>query len=138
MIEAVDHVAIAVPDIDDALRYYAGDLALPLLLREEQPEVGVRVAYLQTANVRLQLVEPTAAGPVREFVAEGGGGLHHVCFAVRDLAAALRRLAPGSAPAVRAGSDGRGVAFLPPQPTGLRVELVGPVSSPAGRAGAAR
>ncbi|MDP9364240.1 MAG: VOC family protein, partial [Chloroflexota bacterium] len=101
MIEAVDHVAIAVPDIDDALRYYAGHLALPLLLREDQPEVGVRVAYLQTANVRLQLVEPTSAGPVHDFVAERGGGLHHVCFAVRDLSAALRRFSPEGAPAVR-------------------------------------
>ena len=136
MIEAVDHVAIAVPDIDDALRYYAGHLALPLLLREEQPQVGVRVAYLRTANVRLQLVEPTADGPVRDFVAEWGGGLHHVCFAVRDLGAALRRLAPGATPAVRTAGDGRRVSFLPPQPTGLRVELVEP-APPAGL-GAAR
>ena len=138
MIEAVDHVAIAVPNTDDALRYYTGDLALPLLLREDQPEVGVRIAYLRTANVRLQLVEPTAAGPVHDFVAERGGGLHHVCFAVRDLSAALRRLSPEGAPAVRTGNDGRRVAFLPPQPTGLRVELVEPGSPLAVRAGAAR
>ena len=124
MIEGVDHVAIVVRDVDAALGYYLGPLGLPMVGREDQPETGVRVAYVQAAGVKLQLVQALRPGPIQDFLAAHGEGLHHVCFAVRDIPEALRHFAPGTEVPIRMGGGGRRVCFLPPQPTGLVVELI--------------
>lgn len=123
MIDGLDHVAIAVRDLEAGLPYYVERLGLALLGREELPAAGVRVAYLRAGATTLQLVQPLGAGPIADFLAERGEGLHHLCFAVADIPAALAALAPGAAVAVVPGGRGRQACFLPPQPSGLRVEL---------------
>ena len=62
MIDGVDHVAVAVQDLNAGLPYYVERLGLPLLGREELPETGVRVVYLRADTVTLQLVQPLGAG----------------------------------------------------------------------------
>lgn len=139
MIDGVDHVAVAVRDLDAGLPYYVERLGLPLLGREELPEAGVRVVYLRAGTVTLQLVQPLGAGPLADFLAEQGEGLHHVCFAVADIPRALETLATGADVRVVPGGRGRRACCLPPQPTGLRVELTETEpsrSSPSGEAGA--
>ena len=71
----------------------------------------------------LQLVQPTGPGPIADFLAAQGEGLHHICLAVEDIPATLRRL-PGQE-GVRVGMGGRGrrACFLAAPPNGLRIEL---------------
>ena len=119
----VDHVGVVVRDIDGALPYFTERLGLAILEREEQPWNGVRVVYLAAGSTVLQLVEPTGPGPVRDHLDVQGEGLHHVCFAVPDIPAALPVLAPGAEVRVGLGGRGRRACFLPVHPSGVRIEL---------------
>ena len=123
VIDKVDHVGVVVRSIDDALPFYLDRLRLAVVGREELPEVGVRVAYLAAGTTMLQLVEPTRPGPLLEHLDAHGDGLHHVCFAVTDIATALPLLAPGADVPFAMGGRGRRACFLPEHPPGVRIEL---------------
>ena len=123
MVTAIDHVGVIVQSIDRALPYYLDQLGLSVADREELPEAGVRIAFLAVGSTRLQLVEPTAPGPLQDHLDVAGEGLHHVCFAVDDIDQALSHLAAGEAVRVVRGGGGRRACFLPARPGGLRIEL---------------
>lgn len=123
MIEYVDHIAIAVHDIDASLPYYRDELRLPLIHDERLPDVGVRLTYLQAGNTMVQLVQPLGDGPIAQFLAARGEGLHHLCFAVDDIPDVLRRLAGEGEAQVFMGGRGRRCAFLLNHPNGLITEL---------------
>lgn len=127
MVEAalggVHHIAIMVRDIDQSLPFYVDRLNLVLLSDERLPQVGARLAFLDAGNTLLQLVEPTHPGPLRDDLERYGEGLHHVCFEVPDIEAAVKRLAPDAGVTIARG--GRGLtAFLPPGANGMRTELL--------------
>jgi methylmalonyl-CoA/ethylmalonyl-CoA epimerase len=132
MIEGLDHVGIAVRNIETALPYFVDVLGLSFVLHEEQAETGVRAAYLDAGPLLIQLVQPTRPGPLLTHIEEHGDGLHHVCFAVPDITAALRRLAPGNDAPVALGRGRRPVCFLPQRPSGLRIELTETAPSTGG------
>lgn len=122
----VDHVGIVVRDIDASLAFYRGLLGFVPFGDESLPEVGVRVIYLasnQPGSTTLQLVQPTKAGPLKDFLDTEGDGLHHICLAVEDIPAALTRLAPGTSVRIVVGGRGRRACFLPELREGLRIEL---------------
>ena len=123
MFDGVDHIGIVVRDLDRAVPYYRDDLRLPLVREEHLPEAGVRVAYFDAGNTLLQLVEPTAAGPLRTHLDECGEGLHHVCFSVSDIAAAIELFESERGVPVVTGGFGRPACFLRQRPSGLIVEL---------------
>ncbi len=123
MFDGVDHIAIVVHDIDEALPYFRDRLLLPVVGEEDLPEAGVRVVYLDLGNTLLQLVEPTVAGPLRTFLEERGEGLHHVCFAVPEIAAVVDRFELERDARVVMGGFGRPACFLRQRPSGLIVEL---------------
>jgi len=123
MIEHVDHIAIAVHDIDASLPYYVNELCLALVHDERLPDIGVRLAYLQAGNTMVQLVQPTGDGAVAQFLAARGEGLHHVCFAVDDIPLVLDRLKGEGEAQVFMGGRGRRCAFLLNHPNGLITEL---------------
>jgi methylmalonyl-CoA/ethylmalonyl-CoA epimerase len=123
MIEHVDHIAIAVHDIDASLPYYRDELRLTLAHDELLPDIGVRLAYLQAGNTMVQLVQPTRDGAVAHFLAARGEGLHHICFAVDDIPAVLGRLKGEEDAQVFMGGRERRCAFLLNQPNGLITEL---------------
>lgn len=123
MVGAMDHVGVVVRGIDGALPYFVEELGLDVVGREYLPEVGVRLAYLAAGSTLLQLVEPIANGPLRDHLDSHGEGLHHVCFAVPDLLAAVALLVPEGGVRIVQGGRERRACFLPDSANGLRIEL---------------
>lgn len=139
----LDHVGIAVRSIADALPTFqllTGGSGSPI---ERVDDQGVAVAFVGSGDARLELIEPvTPDSAVARFLDRRGPGLHHLAYAVEDLAAALERLRRAGIRLIderpRAGAHGRLVAFLHPASTGgVLIELVerrpgaGPATGPA-------
>ncbi len=128
----LDHVAIAVPDLEAAIATFTSILGRPVSGRERVDPEQVDVAFFDLGSSRLELLEPTAAdSPVGRFLSRRGPGLHHIALAVPDIDAALDRCRAagletvGDAP--RQGAGGRQVAFLHPRGTGgVLLELSAP------------
>jgi methylmalonyl-CoA epimerase len=119
----LDHVSIAVPDLDAALVLWTGGFGFRLAHRETVAPQGVEVALLEAGAARVELV----TGPgVASFLARRGPGLHHVAFAVPSLAEALAGVGIDPVePAMRPGAQGRTAAYLHPRETGgVLVELI--------------
>jgi methylmalonyl-CoA/ethylmalonyl-CoA epimerase len=125
----VDHVGIAVRDLEEGKALYGGTLGLALVFEEEVPTEKVRVAGFDGGGVRIELLQGTdAESPIAKFVERRGPGVHHVCYRVDDVRATLARLKErgitpiGQAP--RPGAGGCQVAFLHPKDAGgVLVEL---------------
>jgi len=124
----IDHIGVAVVSIDDALGVYRA-LGLEEAHREEVPTQKVRTAFLPVGDSRIELLEPTSEdSPVARFLARRGGGVHHVCFAVDDIEAALADLQARGFRLLHRdpvpGADGKRVAFLHPDAgRGVLIEL---------------
>jgi methylmalonyl-CoA/ethylmalonyl-CoA epimerase len=124
----IDHVGVAVRSIDQALAIYQA-LGLEEVHREEISTQRVVAAFLPVGDSRIELLEPTASdSPVAKFLAKRGPGVHHICFAVNDLEAALRDLEMRGFRLLNAGpvpgAEGRRVVFLHPDAgNGLLIEL---------------
>ncbi|MBL7184598.1 MAG: methylmalonyl-CoA epimerase [Anaerolineae bacterium] len=129
MIRKVNHFAIVVHNIEEALQVYEGALGLELAEVEEVPEQAVRVAFLPVGESKLELVEPlTADSGVARFLEKRGEGLHHICLEVEDIEAALQDLEAQGIRLIdeqpRQGAHGR-VAFLHPRSAhGVLIELI--------------
>jgi methylmalonyl-CoA/ethylmalonyl-CoA epimerase len=124
LLRRLDHVAIAVRDTAEALRYFSERLGLEVARSEELASPHVRLTYLDAGNAYIQLVEPLDAdADLARWLDENGEGLHHVCFGVDDVLEAAGRLSlGGDTPSVGSGR-GRVSAFVPgPLEHGVRVE----------------
>ena len=125
----LDHIGIAVGDIDAALAFYAAALGLDVDGTEEVPSQGVRAHFLRAGSVSLELLEATAAeSPIGRFVSRRGPGLHHITLLVDDIGEALARLKARGVRLVddrpRAGAGGSLVAFVHPASAhGVLVEI---------------
>lgn len=126
----LDHVAIAVRDLDSAVGWYRSAFGATVAHREVVERDGVEEALLAVAESYVQLLTPTREdSPVARYLASRGEGLHHVGYRVADCAAALDAAVAAGAVAVdaapRAGSRGTKVAFLHPKAAfGTLIELV--------------
>lgn len=129
----LDHLAIAVPDLDAALAFYRDALGLELQRIEQVEREGVRIAFLPLgdgpATSWIELVQPTRddTGIVR-WMAKHGPGMHHVCLAVADIEATLARLAAHGCELINpqpvTREDGTRYAFVHPRSAfGVLVEL---------------
>ncbi len=124
----IDHLGVAVVSIDDALAVYRA-LGLVEARREALPTQKVTAAFLPVGESRIELIEPTSGdSPVAKFLAKRGEGIHHVCFAVDDLEAALADLSKKGFRLIHSspvpGGDGKRVAFLHPDAgRGVLIEL---------------
>ncbi len=93
MFKKLDHIAIAVRDTEEALKFYRDTLQLPFLHSEVLDGPGVRLTHLDMGNIELQLVEPlTPEHPISQFLNERGEGMHHLCWQVPDVDAAMESL----------------------------------------------
>lgn len=130
----IDHLGVAVASIDDALAVYRA-LGMVEEKREAVPGQKVVAAFLPVGESCIELLEPTSPdSPLAKFLAKRGEGIHHVCFAVPDLDAALDELASKGFRLIHRegvpGADGKRVAFLHPGAgRGVLIEL----SEKAGR-----
>jgi methylmalonyl-CoA/ethylmalonyl-CoA epimerase len=126
----LDHVAIAVHDLDEGERPYHLLGVMRALEDEEVPSQHVRVRILQLKNGLLELLMPTSnESPIASFLEKRGPGLHHIAFGVDDIEAELARLAAAGARPIdaypRPGRAGSKVAFLHPKwAGGVLIELV--------------
>ncbi len=129
MFEKIDHVGIAVIDLDRALRLYRDQLGLELKDIEEVDEQKVKVAFVPVGESNLELLEPTdPSGPVGKFIAKKGEGFHHISFNVSDLEGKLEQLVEQGVELIdhvpRYGAGGAKIAFLHPRSTGgVLIEL---------------
>lgn len=134
MLSAIDHVGVAVEDIDAALALYQGSLRLPLVHRETVAAQGVEAALLDIGDAHVELLAPL--GPdtsVAKFLTRRGPGLHHVAYRVDDVAQTLRELAAAGMQLIdeqpRTGIRGSRVAFVQPASTGgVLTEIVQPAA----------
>jgi methylmalonyl-CoA epimerase len=129
VIRKIDHIAIVVRSIEEALQAYQEALGLELADVKEMSEDAVRVAFLPVGESEIELVEPTTAdGDVAKFLEKQGEGLHHICLEVEDIEVALQHLRARGMGLIdrqpRQGAHGR-VAFLHPRSAhGVLIELV--------------
>jgi methylmalonyl-CoA/ethylmalonyl-CoA epimerase len=129
MIRKIDHLGIAVRSLEEGLALWGDLLGLEPAEIETVTEQGVRTAFLNVGETRLELLEPTGPDtPVGRFLHKRGPGFHHICFLVEDLESALRQLEARGLRLVdqqpRNGAGGSKVAFLHPSSTGgVLVEL---------------
>jgi len=123
VLSAVDHVGVAVEDIDAALAIYRDVLGMPLVHRETVSEQGVDAALLDVGDSHVELLQPL--GPdtaVGKFLARRGPGLHHVAYRVESVENTLQALTAAGVRLIderpRTGIRGSLVAFLHPSSTG--------------------
>lgn len=126
----IDHIAIAVHDLEAAIAYYGETYGAVVEHREVVDSDGVEEALLKVADSYIQLLTPTSASsPVAKFLEKRGEGLHHVGYRVVDCQVALDAVKAGGGAVIdqfpRPGSRGTTVAFIHPKTTfGTLVELV--------------
>ncbi len=130
LLEEIDHVAIAVRDLDAAVAWYAETFGAHVVHREVVESDGVAEALIAVADSYVQLLTPTRAdSPVGRFLEARGEGLHHVGYRVADCAAALAAVRAQGGRVLdempRPGSRGTLVAFIHPRAAfGTLIELV--------------
>lgn len=135
--KTVDHIAIAVPSLDEALKYYRDTLGLDCFCVEVVEEQGVRVAKLNAGNTHIELLEPLGPDtPVGKFLQKRGAGLHHICMAVDNIEQELDRLKQCRTRLIdehaRIGAEGALIAFVHPSSTGgVLMELSQPATPPS-------
>lgn len=134
-VEHLNHVCIAVRDIEDTLRFYGDTFGISALGVEEVPDQKVRAALITVGGSQLELIQPTdPTGSVARFIDKRGEGVHHICFEVEDLPGKLNSLAAAGVDLIdkkpRQGVSGM-IAFLHPRSTrGVLIELVDRETTP--------
>ena len=127
-ITKINHVAIAVKDIDESLTFWRDAMGIELHYMEDVPSQKSMVAFLPTGESEIELVKPTTEDTgVAKFLAERGGGIHHLCFEVDDIVGMLAMLKEKGIRLIDEEPKvlpGRKMAFVHPKSTGgVLVEL---------------
>jgi methylmalonyl-CoA/ethylmalonyl-CoA epimerase len=134
----IDHIGVAVEQIDPALELYRDSFRLEVAHREVVEEQGVEAVLLDVGENHVELLAPLSAEtPVGRFLAKQGPGLHHVAYQVPDIDATLQELKAAGLELIdsspRSGIRGSRVAFMHPRATaGVLTELVEPAAGAGG------
>ncbi len=134
MFSRIDHIGVAVEEIEPALELYRDSFELTLAHREVVEEQGVEAVLLDVGENHVELLAPLGADtPVGRFLAKQGPGLHHVAYQVNDIDATLESLRQAGLQLIdqqpRTGIRGSRVAFMHPRATaGVLTEIVEPAS----------
>lgn len=129
MLLKIDHIGIAVKDLQNSLEFYEGILGLKSAGTEEVEEQKVKVAFIPIGDSELELLESTEPdGPIAKFIEKKGEGIQHIAFRVEDIEKALSELKAKGIRLIdekpRYGAGGAKIAFLHPKATnGVLVEI---------------
>jgi methylmalonyl-CoA/ethylmalonyl-CoA epimerase len=131
MIGRLNHVAIAVPDLDAATARYRNDLGATVSDPVDLPEHGVTTVFVELSNTKIELLHPLGDdSPIAAFLERNAsGGMHHVCFEVEDIHAARDQLLRSGARVLgdgepKPGAHGKPVLFLHPKDfSGTLIEI---------------
>lgn len=128
MIKKIDHIAVAVHTLKTAVDFYKNILQLPFLGEEVVAGQKVKLAMFDQAGVRVELLEPTdPSSPIARFLEKRGEGLHHICYEVYDIKAAIADFKAKGARIINEiptiGAHNTLVAFLHPKNAGHLIEL---------------
>ncbi|MCA1025567.1 methylmalonyl-CoA epimerase [Cytobacillus kochii] len=123
MIKKIDHIGIAVRSLAQSLPFYTETLQLPLLGIEEVKSEGIKVAFIQIGEMKLELLEPqTDESAVAKFIAKRGEGLHHVALGVHSIQERIEEMKTKGIQMIqdqpKMGAGGASVAFMHPKSTG--------------------
>jgi methylmalonyl-CoA/ethylmalonyl-CoA epimerase len=126
---SIQHIAIAVRDIEQAKQLYAGVLGVSVSETTDIPDQKVRICFIELSNARIELISPMTGNlSLTRFLDKHGDGMHHICLSVTDIAAELARLKQQGARLIdeqpRIGAGGHKIAFVHPELTGgVLIEL---------------
>ncbi len=131
MIGRLNHVAIAVPDLDAAAALYRDILGARVAAPQDEPDHGVTVVFIALPNTKIELLYPLGENsPIQGFLDKNpSGGIHHICYEVEDILAARERLTTAGARVLgsgepKIGAHGKPVLFLHPKDfNGVLIEL---------------
>lgn len=131
MIGRLNHVAIAVPDLQSASAVYANTLGAKVSDPQDEPDHGVTVVFVELPNTKIELLYPLGEGsPIAQFLERNAaGGIHHICYEVDDIISARDQLQKDGARVLgdgepKIGAHGKPVLFLHPKDfCGTLVEL---------------
>lgn len=130
----INHIGIAVKDLDSAIKLYTDFFKAELEDVTEYPETGLKIAMLSTGNTTIELLQPLGTeGAIAKFIETKGEGIHHLCFGVDNIEKELQRFADGGIRLIdtkpRQGVEGK-IAFVHPKSLfGVLAELVEPDES---------
>ena len=129
MIKKVNHIAVVVNDLEEAMHFWVDALGLELSHREHVASEAVDVAFLPVGDSKIELLQPVDnESGVARYLEKRGSGMHHICFEVDDIKAALQKLKSANVQLINevptVGADGRKFAFIHPKSaSGVLVEL---------------
>lgn len=125
----IEHIGIAVKNLNDAIKFYEEILGLKCYATEEVEDQKVMTAFFQIGQTKIELLESTdPEGPIGKFIANRGEGIHHIAFATNKLKSSLQELKEKGIKLIdenpRKGAEGLNIAFLHPKVTfGVLTEL---------------
>ncbi|MBB6460857.1 methylmalonyl-CoA epimerase [Flammeovirga kamogawensis] len=125
----IEHIGVAVENLEESIKYYEEVLGLKCYAIEEVAEQKVKTAFFKVGDTKIELLESTAEdGPIGKFIAKKGPGMHHMAFAVKDIEANLKDAEEKGVRLLdktpRSGAEGLDIAFLHPKSThGVLTEL---------------
>jgi len=136
MIKKIDHIGVAVQDIEKSVHLFRDLLGIPLEKVYESEAIKTKIAFFPLGDSTIELIEPmNPASPAAKFIQKRGEGIHHICLGVENVEAALSEFAAKGIELLdqkpRRTQDGRLIAFLNPKSTnGVLIELmeIGPES----------
>lgn len=129
MLKLIDHIGVAVPSIEQALKFWVDGLNLEVTHQEKVDSQKVNLAFLPIGDTNIELLEPTSDdSPIAKALEQRGPGLHHLCFEVDDIHAALDNLREQGFRLINEepvkGAHGKLVAFIHPKSAGgIMIEL---------------
>ena len=128
-ISHIEHLGIAVDNLQESINYYEGVLGLTCYAIEEVADQKVKTAFFMVGSTKIELLESTAPdGPIGKFIEKKGPGIHHLAFAVKDTDEALKTAEERGVQLIdkvsRKGAEGLQIGFLHPKSThGVLTEL---------------
>jgi len=122
-ISHIEHIGIAVKDLESSIKFYEEVLGLKCYATEEVTDQGVRTAFFMLGDTKIELLESTdPAGPIAKFIEKRGEGMHHIAYAVDDVDKSLSELESRGVRLIdksgRSGAEGLQIGFLHPGSTG--------------------